>query len=169
MDRKLAHLEMIQAVVTRMASNSFHVKGWSVTLVVALFALAAVDDVNELFVYLAYFPTLMFWALDAYFLREERLFRKLYDHVRILDLAYFPTLMFWALDAYFLREERLFRKLYDHVRILDEGQIDFSMDTSAFRTDVDGTWSVAWSHTLALFHCTLTGSIILVMFLMIVY
>ena len=135
MDRKLAHLEMIQAVVTRMASNSFHVKGWSVTLVVALFALAAVDDVNELFVY----------------------------------LAYFPTLMFWALDAYFLREERLFRKLYDHVRILDEGQIDFSMDTSAFRTDVDGTWSVAWSHTLALFHCTLTGSIILVMFLMIVY
>ena len=24
----------------------------------------------------------MFWALDAYFLRQERLFRKLYDEVR---------------------------------------------------------------------------------------
>ena len=51
------------------------------TLVAALFALAAANT-NEQFVYLAYFPAFMFWALDAYFLRQERLFRKLYDHVR---------------------------------------------------------------------------------------
>ena len=25
----------------------------------------------------------MFWVLDAYYLRQERLFRKLYDHVRV--------------------------------------------------------------------------------------
>ena len=81
MENKVAHLEMIQRVITRMAGNSFLIKGWSVTLVVALFALAAANT-NELFVYLAYFPAFMFWALDAYFLRQERLFRKLYDHVR---------------------------------------------------------------------------------------
>ncbi len=81
MENKVAHLEMIQAVITRMARNSFLIKGWSVTLVAALFALAAANT-NELFVYLAYFPAFMFWALDAYFLRQERLFRKLYDHVR---------------------------------------------------------------------------------------
>ena len=57
------------------------VKGWTVTLVAALFALAAVD-VNRFFVYVAYLPAVMFWVLDAYFLRQERLFRKLYDHVR---------------------------------------------------------------------------------------
>ena len=85
MERKLAHLEMVQAVITRMATNSFHVKGWSVTLVTALFALAAVDDINESFVYLAYFPAVMFWMLDAYFLRQERLLRKLYDDVRGRD------------------------------------------------------------------------------------
>ena len=80
-ETKIAHLQMIQAVITRMAGNSFMVKGWTVTLVAALFALAAVDA-NRFFVYVAYLPAVMFWALDAYFLRQERLFRKLYDHVR---------------------------------------------------------------------------------------
>ncbi len=41
MEAKLKHLEMIQGVVNRMASNSFQLKGWSVVLVSALFALAA--------------------------------------------------------------------------------------------------------------------------------
>lgn len=30
----------------------------------------------------AYFPVLTFWLLDAFFLQQEKLFRKLYDHVR---------------------------------------------------------------------------------------
>lgn len=85
MERRLAYLEMVQAVIARMATNSFRTKGWSVTLVTALFALAAVDDMNEFFVYVAYFPAVMFWVLDAYFLRQERLFRKLYDDVRAAD------------------------------------------------------------------------------------
>lgn len=80
-EARIAHLQMIQAVITRMAGNSFLVKGWTVTLVAALFALAAVDD-NRFFVYVAYLPAVMFWALDAYLLRQERLFRQLYDHVR---------------------------------------------------------------------------------------
>ena len=84
MENKVAHLEMIQRVITRMASNSFLIKRWSVTLVAALFALTAVN-MNVLFTCLAFFPIFMFWALDAYFLRQERLFRKLYDHVRLFD------------------------------------------------------------------------------------
>ena len=83
MEVKLSHLQMIQGVINRMAGNSFAIKGWSVMLVSALFALAAAGT-NPLFVYLAYFPGFAFWALDAYFLRQERLFRKLYDHVRAL-------------------------------------------------------------------------------------
>lgn len=74
---------MLQAVTVRMASNSFLLKGWSITLISALFALAA-DKANIYFVYLAYFPVPMFWVLDGFFLNQERLFRKLYDHVRML-------------------------------------------------------------------------------------
>lgn len=83
MENKRAHLEMIQVVVNRMSVNSFLLKGWSVVLISALFALAAGDS-EALFVYIAYFPAIAFWMLDAYFLRQERLFRKLYDRVRHL-------------------------------------------------------------------------------------
>ena len=66
---KLAHLQMVQDVVTRLSQNSFQLKGWSVILIAALFALAAAGT-QPLFVYLAYFPAFAFWALDAYFLRH---------------------------------------------------------------------------------------------------
>jgi len=84
MDNKRAHLEMLQGVIARMSTNSFLLKGWSVLIVSALFALAA-GDTNAMFVYLAYFPAVAFWVLDGYFLKQERLFRKLYDQVRVLD------------------------------------------------------------------------------------
>ncbi len=56
-------------------------KGWSVTVVSALFALAA-HYANERFIVVALYPALAFWILDAYYLRQERLFRDLYDMVR---------------------------------------------------------------------------------------
>jgi hypothetical protein len=78
---KTKHLEMIQAVINRMANNSFLIKGWCVTLVAAILALAS-KDTNKRFIIVAYYPILMFWILDGYFLYQERLFRKLYDIVR---------------------------------------------------------------------------------------
>ena len=80
MESKLKHLELIQGVINRMAGNSFLLKGWSVTLISALFALAA-KDANLFFVYLSYFPSATFWALDGFFLRQERLYRELYKEV----------------------------------------------------------------------------------------
>ena len=84
MENKRAHLEMIQGVINRMAGNSFLIKGWTITLVAALFALAQ-KETNPAFMYLAYFPAIVFWALDGYYLWQERLFRKLYDKVRLTD------------------------------------------------------------------------------------
>ena len=83
MSSKHAHLEMIQNIINRLSSNSFLLKGWSVVLISAMFALAAGGQ-QLFFVYLAYFPAIVFWGLDGYFLHQERLFRKLYDHVRML-------------------------------------------------------------------------------------
>jgi hypothetical protein len=86
MDAKLKHMEFLQSVITRMASNSFLLKGWSVTLAAALFALAAKDTKSN-FIVLAYYPILVFWVLDGYFLSQERLFRALYDKIRELPEA----------------------------------------------------------------------------------
>jgi hypothetical protein len=78
----IKHLEFIQNVITRMASNSFLLKGWTVTLVAALFALAA-QNASSKFVILALFPAIIFWVLDAYYLRQERLYRALYNYIRM--------------------------------------------------------------------------------------
>ncbi|HWT71787.1 MAG TPA: hypothetical protein VN361_06360, partial [Oxalicibacterium sp.] len=81
---KHKHLEFIQAAVNRMAGNLFLLKGWSITLIAALFALATKDS-NQFYILIAYFPLFIFWSLDGYFLSQERKFRALYDHIRKLD------------------------------------------------------------------------------------
>jgi hypothetical protein len=86
MEAKLEHLKMIQGVIARMASNSFLLRGWTVTLVAALFAFAAKDAERSL-VIIAWIPLLVFAGLDAYYLRQERLFRKLYDQMAMTPVA----------------------------------------------------------------------------------
>ena len=39
MDEKLKHLELIQGIVNRLATDSFRLKGWTVVLVSALIVL----------------------------------------------------------------------------------------------------------------------------------
>ena len=77
---KIKHLELIQSIVGRMANNSFLIKGWSVTISAALFALAAKDS-NPKFAILAILPIFAFWYLDAFYLRQERIFRHFYNKV----------------------------------------------------------------------------------------
>ena len=81
MDNRIKHLEMIQGIITRLANNSFAYKGWAITLVAAVFALSA-KNASPYFLVVALIPTLAFWGLDSYYLRQERLFRELYDDVR---------------------------------------------------------------------------------------
>ena len=84
MENKRKHLEFIQNAITRMAGNLFFLRGWTITLIAALFAFF-VKDANTDFIFVVYFPVIIFWILDGYFLSQERLFRALYNHVRKLD------------------------------------------------------------------------------------
>jgi len=84
MENKRKHLEFIQAAISRMASNLFYLKGWTITLVSALLAISARDTRPE-YLYIAYLTAFIFWILDGYFLSRERLFRDLYNDVRKLD------------------------------------------------------------------------------------
>lgn len=81
MDKKIKHLELVQGVINRMASNSFMLKGWAVTLVAGIFALSS-KDADKLYFLVAYVPVIVFWGLDAYYLLQERLYRSLYEKVR---------------------------------------------------------------------------------------
>jgi len=77
-EEKMKHLDRLQGVITRMASNSFLLKGWSITLASAMFGLSAKDSAPALAL-LALPPILAFWGLDAYYLGYERRFRDLYS------------------------------------------------------------------------------------------
>ncbi len=83
MENRLKHLEMIQGIITRMASNSFVLKGWAVTLVVGIVALAG-KDTDKAYFFIIYLPIIVFWGLDSYYLLKERQFRGLYNKVREL-------------------------------------------------------------------------------------
>ena len=135
MEQKIAHLQMIQAIITRLGQNSFLVKGWSVGLISALFALSA-SNTKIFFILLAYLPAIAFWFLDSYFLHQERLFRKLYDHVRNLDNK----------DIDFSMNTQIGER-----------------NTQIVESHVASLIKVAFSKTLLLFHGTLCFSIFFVM------
>lgn len=79
-EKKLKHLDFIQNVITRMNSNSFLIKGWTITLVSALFALGAKDS-NLNYVLISYIVIPVFWFLDGFYISQERQYRDLYKEV----------------------------------------------------------------------------------------
>jgi hypothetical protein len=83
-DNRVKHLEMIQGVIARLGGNSFLVKGWAVTVSGAFMGFAITGKEWELAA-AGLLPVALFWWLDGYFLRAERLFRGLHEAVRTSD------------------------------------------------------------------------------------
>lgn len=73
-------LDLVQDCIKRMANNSFLLKGWTLSLLTVIIALAQDVSQTKLIVTLIV-PTLCFWYLNAYFLRAECRYRKLYGWV----------------------------------------------------------------------------------------
>jgi len=87
-ENKRLHIQMIEDVINRMSSNSFLIKGWSLTILGGLITvyLANINKpMSYLILLLCLSFCLMFWVSDTFYLREERYFRNLYDVVRKKD------------------------------------------------------------------------------------
>jgi hypothetical protein len=80
MEAKLKHLEFIQAAISRMSTNSFLFKGWAITIAAGLSAFGAANTKAAL-LSIALVSTIMFWALDGYYLWLEHGFVELYKGV----------------------------------------------------------------------------------------
>ncbi len=80
MSNKIEYLKMIQEIIKRMARNSFLIKGWVLTLAVAMTAF--IPKTVYIFVPIIILSILLFACLDAYYLQNERKYRKLYDMAR---------------------------------------------------------------------------------------
>ena len=66
-DDKRSHLEFIQGVINRLSSNTFLFKGWSITIIGAVFTTMIATNNND-FLWLVLGVVLMFWVIDSYYL-----------------------------------------------------------------------------------------------------
>ena len=97
---QMRHLEAIQGVINRMASNSFALKAIAGTITAAVIAYAGATATPAVRLVLAgILPVAVFWIMDARYLRLERLFRKLYDAVRKGDVTEPFTMNFSPYEA----------------------------------------------------------------------
>lgn len=71
MDKDVLHkeIDLIQACITRMAHNSFLLKGWAISIIAVVLALADKAANPALLSSVLLIPLLSFWYLDAFFLR----------------------------------------------------------------------------------------------------
>jgi hypothetical protein len=80
----LKELEFVQRCIERMASNSFEIKKWAIGSMTILLSLVKITASSDCKVKAAGFIAIIalliiFWTLDAYYLRLERKFRGKYN------------------------------------------------------------------------------------------
>jgi hypothetical protein len=88
----IAHLNMLQAIITRLAGNSAQSKTWCVAIVSALFGLAGATKSGRIAA-AAIIPIAVFAFVDAAYLANEKAYRDLYNTIvaKIRDHSYGPA------------------------------------------------------------------------------
>lgn len=72
-------IDLLQSCITRMAQNSFMVKGWTITLTGIILALVPKTFDVRLLCIICFVLIICLWILDAFYLQKERLFRRKYE------------------------------------------------------------------------------------------
>jgi|SRR5215510_11609516 len=73
------YLNILQAIINRMATNSASAKTWCIALVSAVIVIIA-DKGKPGYVWISIVPILLFFLLDSYYLGLERQFREQYNN-----------------------------------------------------------------------------------------
>ena len=85
-EKIIKHLEMIQGVINRLGHDSFLIKGWSTAILAAGVIFIARDEIENRYLLFSFFIVVIgFWILDSYFLQQERLFREIYNDIRVQE------------------------------------------------------------------------------------
>ncbi len=75
---EIKYMEMVQAILTRMNTNSFQIKGFMM-LILSAILVAFINSKNG-WVLVCSFPVIIFvWFIDSYYLQHERKYRGLYN------------------------------------------------------------------------------------------
>lgn len=72
------HINTLQNIISRMSNSSSNCKTWAITLTTGLIILLF-DKIKTCYYYVIYFPLVLFYILDSYYLGLERIFREFYN------------------------------------------------------------------------------------------
>jgi len=106
-------LDIVEDIINRMATYSFMIKGWTITLVVISLLLSGTKYHHIL----AFVPWILFWYLDARYLHLEKCYRAQYD---------------WLIKNRLTNDENLFRmnakeQFKDDVACIRQTMISWSL------------------------------------------
>ena len=76
----IAHINLLQGIISRLANNSASCKTWCLTLVGALVSLAGATHVSGIITF-ALVPVAIFGFMDTMYLAQEKAYRDLYISV----------------------------------------------------------------------------------------
>jgi predicted permease len=148
---KEKYLDYLQAVITRHNTNSFMIKGWTITICTAVFTIAGTWK-EPILALVALVPTTALWILDSLYLANERCFVSLYTA---------------AINNYTLKVKN--KVLLKKYQVLEDGKInpdteveiksaEYSMYYKPFRQIARNNWKVvilSWS--IIWYYLMLTG------------
>ena len=106
-DLRVKHLEMVQAIVVRMAGYSATLKNYCITLVAAISGFSVTVQ-KPLGAVLSLVTAIVFLVLDAQYLRLERQFRSLYDSIRREGFEVQPSFKIDLKDAPLIKFSEVF-------------------------------------------------------------
>ena len=75
------YIDLLQSCISRMAKDSFMVKGWAASFVVSVMVYLLKDGAPWFCIIFLAVPVVVFWKLDAFFLRTERCYRLMYEYL----------------------------------------------------------------------------------------
>jgi len=120
------YLALIQGVISRMANNSFLVKGWSITLTAALLAVGGSLSSNAGFDKYLFFIVntaclFVFIWLDSYFYYNEKKYRELYDYAR--DMSRFKVEHLYDLNPNLIMSEASDKNLKVRLNVIKSSAV----------------------------------------------
>lgn len=128
-------IDLIQGCISRMAHNSFLIKGWTITIIVITWAILGKESLSSFALLLLLIPIIGFWCLDAYFLWVEKMYRNLYSSV-----------------------------LNNRLKLNNKDDL-YNLDPNRFKKETGSWWKVFFSKTIFIFYGCLCLVILIVLLL----
>lgn len=94
-------MDYVQSAISRMASNFFYLKGCNVTIIAAIAALSFKESDWRIYA-CALVLNIVFWFLDAYYLKQEKLFIELYYKISKIN---YDSLIDFSMDTSEFKEK----------------------------------------------------------------